>query len=53
MSSREKKLNTGIAVLCGTNAAVVATQLWEVQSNADAAFFIDGYPWVKEGEEYV
>ena len=47
MSSREKKLNTGIAVLCGTNAAVVATQLWEVQSNADAAFFIDGYPWVR------
>ena len=47
MSYREKKFNTEIARLCGTNAAIVAYQLWDAQANADAAFYIDGYPWVR------
>ena len=47
MNHKEKTLNTEIARLCGTNAAVVASQLWAAQSNADAAFYIDGYPWVR------
>ena len=47
MSYREKKFNTEIARLCGTNAAIVAYQLWDAQANTDAAFYIDGYPWVR------
>ena len=47
MKHKEKSFNTEIARLCGTNAAIVATQLWEAQANADAAFYIDGYPWVR------
>ena len=47
MNSKEKKLNTEIARLCGTNAAVVASQLWEAQTDPDAAFYIDGYPWIR------
>ena len=47
MNYRERKLNTEIARLCGTNAAVVASRLWEAQGNADAAFYINGYPWVR------
>ena len=47
MNHKEKSFNTEIARLCGTNAAIVATQLWEAQANADAAFYIDGYPWVR------
>ena len=47
MNYKEKKLNTEIARLCGTNAAVVASQLWEAQADTDAAFYIDGYPWVR------
>ena len=47
MNNKEKKFNTEIARLCGVNAAVVASQLWEAQANADAAFYIDGYPWVR------
>ncbi len=47
MNHKEKTFNTEIARLCGTNAAIVATQLWEAQANAGAAFYIDGYPWVR------
>ena len=47
MNNRDGKFNTEIARLCGVNAAVVASQLWEAQANADAAFYIDGYPWVR------
>ena len=47
MNNKEKKLNTEIARLCGMNAAVIATQLWEAQANTEAAFYIDGYPWVR------
>lgn len=47
MNSKEKRINTEIARLCGTNAGVVAYQLWELQANADAVFYIDGYPWVR------
>ena len=47
MNSKEKRINTEIARLCGTNAGVVASQLWELQANADAVFYIDGYPWVR------
>lgn len=47
MNFKEKRLNTDIARLCGTNAAIVASQLWEAQADPDAAFYIDGYPWVR------
>ena len=47
MNYKEKKLNTEVARICGTNAAAIASQLWESQSNPDAAFYIDGYPWVR------
>ncbi len=47
MNYKEKKLNTEVARLCGTNAAVIASQLWEAQSNPDAAFYVDGYPWIR------
>ena len=47
MNFKEKRLNTEIARLCGTNAAVVAYKLWEAQADPDAAFYIDGYPWVR------
>ena len=47
MNHKYKLLNTEIARLCGTNAAVVAAQLWDTQSNPDAAFYIDGYPWIR------
>ena len=46
MNSKERKFNTEIARLCGTNAAVIASRLWEAQADADAVFYIDGYPWV-------
>lgn len=32
MNSREKKINTEVARLCGTNAAIIASQLWEAQA---------------------
>lgn len=47
MNHKEKKFNTEIARLCGTNAAVVASQLWEAQAFPDDAFYIDGYPWIR------
>ena len=47
MNHKEKTFNTEIARLCGTNSAVIASQLWELQANADAAFYIDGYPWIR------
>lgn len=47
MNNRYKIFNTEIARLCGTNAALVASQLWDAQSNSDAAYFIDGYPWIR------
>ena len=47
MNNKEKKLNTEVVRLCGMNAAVIASQLWEAQANADATFYIDGYPWVR------
>ena len=47
MNNKEKKFNTEIARLCGVNAAVVASQLWEAQANAVAAIYIDGYPWIR------
>lgn len=47
MNNKEKSLNTEVARLCGTNAAVIASQLWELQANKDAVFYLDGYPWVK------
>ena len=47
MNSREKKINTEVARLCGTNAAIIASQLWEAQANPEAAFYIDGHPCVR------
>ena len=47
MNSRDKKINTEVARLCGTNAAIIASQLWEAQANPEAAFYINGYPWVR------
>ena len=47
MNNKEGKFNTEIARLCGVNAAVVASKLWEAQANADSAIYIDGYPWVR------
>ena len=47
MNSKYKVYNTDIARLCGMNAAVVASQLWDAQSNSDAAFYKDGYPWIR------
>jgi hypothetical protein len=47
MNSKERKFNTEIARLCGTNAAVIASRLWEAQADADAVFYIDGYPWIR------
>lgn len=47
MNHKEKTFNTEIARLCGTNAAIVASQLWDAQADAAAAFYIDGYPWVR------
>ena len=47
MNHKEKTFNTQIARLCGVNAAVVASQLWDAQAISDAAFYIDGYPWIR------
>ena len=47
MNHKEKKLNTEIARRCGTNAAVIACQLWEAQASASDVTYIDGYPWVR------
>ncbi|MBQ9074523.1 MAG: hypothetical protein IJY32_01005 [Mogibacterium sp.] len=47
MNNKEGKFNTEIARLCGVNAAVVASKLWEAQANAESAIYIDGYPWVR------
>jgi hypothetical protein len=47
MNNKEITLNAEIARLCGTNAAVVASKLWETQASPNAAFYINGYPWVK------
>ena len=47
MNSKEKKFNIEIARLCGTNAAIIAMQLWEAQANTEIVFYLDGYPWVK------
>ena len=47
MNLKDRSFNTEIARLCGTNAAVVASQLWEAQAFPDDAFYIDGYPWIR------
>ena len=47
MIHKEKKLNTEIARMCGTNAGVIAALLWELQADADAVRYIDGYPWMR------
>ena len=47
MNYNERKFNMDIAAVCGLREAVIASQLWEAQANADAAFYIDGYPWVR------
>lgn len=47
MNLKDKSFNTEIARLCGANAAIVASQLWEFQANPNATRYIKGYPWVR------
>jgi len=47
MNHKKKKLNTEIARKCGTNAAVIACELWAMQAEASDVTYIDGYPWVR------
>jgi hypothetical protein len=47
MNHKETSLNVEVARLCGTNAAVVASKLWESQADSEAVRYIDGYPWIR------
>ena len=56
MNHKETSLNVEVARLCGTNAAVVASKLWESQADSEAVRYIDGYPWIAmkfRNDEYV
>lgn len=47
MNFIEGRFNTEIARLCGTNAAIVASQLWELHTSPNATTYIKGYPWIR------
>ena len=47
MENKGKTFDADIARMCGTNAAVVASLLWEMDADPDDAVYMDGYLWIR------